>query len=80
MDKITEKDHRSFAQIYKGLPERNVVKAPKTEFVEEIAKLCMCSTKTVRMWIHGQTPEPLKQKLIGEKLGVDPEILFPTNK
>lgn len=80
MDKITEKDHRSFTQIYKELPERNVVKAPKTMFVEEIAELCMCSTKTVRMWIHGQNPDPLKQKLIGEKLGVDPEILFPAKK
>ena len=53
MKKVTQKDYQSFIQIYKGLPERNAVKAPKTEFVEEIAALCMCSTKTVRMWIHG---------------------------
>lgn len=80
MAKITEKDYRSFSQIYKELPERNVVKAPKTVFVEEIAELCMCSTKTVRMWIYGQTPEPLKQKIISEKLGIAPEILFPAKK
>ena len=53
MKKVTQKDYQSFIQIYKGLPERSAVKAPKTEFVEEIAALCMCSTKTVRMWIHG---------------------------
>lgn len=58
MKKVTPKDYQSFIQIYKGLPERSAVKAPKTEFVEEIAALCMCSTKTVRMWIHGvQKPD-----------------------
>ena len=63
MKKVTQKDYQSFIQIYKGLPERSAVKAPKTEFVEEIAALCMCSTKTVRMWIHGvQKPDALKQK------------------
>ena len=60
MKKVTQKDYQSFIQIYKGLPERSAVKAPKTEFVEEIAALCMCSTKTVRMWIHGvQKPDAL---------------------
>lgn len=42
MKKVTQKDYQSFIQIYKGLPERSAVKAPKTEFVEEIAALCMC--------------------------------------
>lgn len=41
MKKVTQKDYQSFIQIYKGLPERSAVKAPKTEFVEEIAALCM---------------------------------------
>ena len=45
MKKVTQKDYQSFIQIYKGLPERSAVKAPKTEFVEEIAALCMCSGK-----------------------------------
>ena len=63
MKKVTQKDYQSFIQIYKGLPERSAVKAPKTEFVEEIAALCMCSTKTVRMWIHGyKSRMPSKQK------------------
>lgn len=41
MKKVTQKDYQSFIQIYKGLPERSAVKAPKTEFVEEIAALCI---------------------------------------
>lgn len=41
MKKVTRKDYQSFIQIYKGLPGRSAVKAPKTEFVEEIAALCM---------------------------------------
>ena len=81
MGKITEKDYRSFSQIYKSLPERNVVQAPKTAFVKEIANLCMCSSNTVRMWIQGvQNPDPLKQKLISEKLGIPPETLFPAKR
>ena len=81
MKKVTPKDYQSFIQIYKGLPERSAVKAPKTEFVEEIAALCMCSTKTVRMWIHGvQKPDALKQKMISDKLGVPADILFPVTE
>ena len=79
--KKKKKDYQSFIQIYKGLPERSAVKAPKTEFVEEIAALCMCSTKTVRMWIHGvQKPDALKQKMISDKLGVPADILFPVTE
>lgn len=78
MKKVTQKDYQSFIQIYKGLPERSAVKAPKTEFVEEIAALCMCSTKTV---IHGvQKPDALKQKMISDKLGVPADILFPVTE
>lgn len=81
MKKVTPKDYQSFIQIYKGLPERSAVKAPKTEFVEEIVALCMCSTKTVRMWIHGvQKPDALKQKMISDKLGVPADILFPVTE
>ena len=81
MKKVTQKDYQSFIQIYKGLPERSAVKAPKTEFVEEIAALCMCSTKTVRMWIQGvQKPDALKQKVISDKLGVPADILFPVTE
>ena len=77
MKKVTQKDYQSFIQIYKGLPERSAVKAPKTEFVEEIAALCMCSTKTVRMWIHGvQKPDALKQKMISDKLAFQPIFYF----
>ena len=64
----------------KGLKNK-YVEAPKTEFVEEIAALCMCSTKTVRMWIHGvQKPDALKQKMISDKLGVPADILFPVTE
>ena len=37
MKKVTQKDYQSFIQIYKGLPERSAVKAPKTEFVADVS-------------------------------------------
>ena len=80
MENMTAGDYptpQTFAEVYKALP--NVVKAPKSAFIEEIAELCLCSTQTVRMWIQGvQRPDALKQKLISEKLGIAPETLFPT--
>ncbi|MDH6307983.1 hypothetical protein M2451_002502 [Dysgonomonas sp. PFB1-18] len=77
-DKMTETDYQSFAQIYKGLPERTEVKAPKTAFVERIAEITKKSTKTVRCWIAGvQRPDALCQSLIEKELGVPGEYLFP---
>jgi hypothetical protein len=76
--KMTEKDYKSFRQIYDDLPERNTVKAPKTEFIEHIATLTMKSTKTVRCWVAGvQRPDTLTQSLIEKELGVPSKYLFP---
>lgn len=78
MGKMTERDHLTFRQIYKNLPERDVVKAPKTEFVERIAGVTMKSTKTVRCWLAGtQQPDALSQSMIEKELNVPCEILFP---
>ena len=67
--KITETDYQSFIQIYKALPERSEVKAPKTAFVERIAQVTMKSTKTVRGWIAGtQNPDALTQAVIEKEL------------
>lgn len=78
MDRITEKDYKSFVQIYKGLPEREAVKAPKTAFVERIASITKKSTKTVRCWIAGtQTPDALTQDVLEKELNIPAIILFP---
>lgn len=37
MSELTEKDYPTFTQMYKNLPERSSIKAPKTEFVEKVA-------------------------------------------
>ena len=79
MNKMTGKDY-SFRQIYDNLPDRSTVKAPKTEFVEQIAKLTMKSTKTVRCWLAGvQKPDALCLSIIEKYLGTPGTILFPNN-
>lgn len=78
MGKMTEKDQMSFRQLYDCLPDRSSVKAPKTEFVEHIAKATMKSTKTVRCWLAGaQVPDALTQAMIEKELGVPCDKLFP---
>lgn len=78
MSKITETDYQSFVQIYKGLPERKEVKAPKTAFVERVAGITKKSTKTVRCWIAGtQTPDALTQDVLEKDFKIPAIILFP---
>ncbi len=78
MSKITQTDYPTFIQMYKALPERKVVKAPKTEFVERIARVTLKSKKTVYCWINGsQSPDPLTQSVIEKELGVPASCLFP---
>lgn len=78
MSRITEKDYQTFREIYKKLPERSVVKAPKTEFVEKIAGITKKSTKTVRCWIAGtQTPDELTQSVLEDEFKIPAVKLFP---
>lgn len=78
MGKITEKDYQTFTQIYKSLPERNVVKAPKTEFVEKVAEITKKSPKTVRCWIAGtQVPDALTQTVLEREFKIPATVLFP---
>lgn len=78
MSKLAEKDHQTFRELYDTLPARSAVKAPKTEFVERIAKLTMKSTKTVRCWLAGaQIPDALTQSILEKELGISGKILFP---
>ena len=78
MGKITETDYQSFVQIYKGLPERTEVKAPKTAFVERIAEITKKSTKTVRCCIAGtQTPDALTQDVLEKEFKIPAAALFP---
>ena len=72
MSELTEKDYPTFTQMYKSLPERSSIKAPKTEFVEKVAKITKKSVKTVRCWIAGtQKPDALKEFKVPAK------YLFP---
>lgn len=78
MSKMTGKDYQTFRQLYNSLPDRSVVKAPKTEFVHRIAKATMKSTKTVRGWLAGTyIPDPLSQSVIEKELGIPCKYLFP---
>lgn len=73
---IPESEKMTFRGHYFSI-EGKVVN-PRTEFIKEIAQLCMVSETTVRSWIAGEyRPEPLKQRLIAEKLQRKPEELFP---
>ena len=75
---ITEKDYPTFTQMYKNLPERSSIKAPKTEFVEKVAKITKKSVKTVRCWIAGtQKPDALAQSVLEKEFKVPAKYLFP---
>lgn len=81
MNKMTTKTSRSFSEIYKALPDRSTVKAPKAAFVEHIAKITLKSEKTVRMWLNGtQAPDALAQSIIAKDQGVPASVLFPNYK
>lgn len=65
-----------FRQIYDNLPTR-AAKAPKTVWVERMAKICMVSEKTVRCWIYGtQKPDAIKISILSKELGIPANELF----
>lgn len=78
MSKITQTDYPTFIQMYKELPDRSAIKAPKTEFVERVAALTKKSVKTVRCWIAGtQKPDALAQSILEKEFNVPASSLFP---
>lgn len=65
-----------FRELYDSLPERSEV-APKTDFVNEIAKITMSHPTTVRAWLYGtQKPDALKVSIISKHLGIPEAELF----
>jgi transcriptional regulator with XRE-family HTH domain len=65
-----------FREIYDSLPAR-AGKAPKTVWIERLAKICMVSEQTVRCWVYGtQKPDALKLSIISKELGVPADELF----
>lgn len=71
---------RTFKEYYNLLGTKKVV-APKKMFVEEMAELCMVSTKTIRGYLAGTyQPDMLRKRLISEKLGIPEDELFPPRK
>lgn len=69
---------RDFRGIYDSLPERRVVKAPKSAFVDRIAAITMKHPNTVRCWLSGaQKPDALSRAMIEKELNVPSSELFP---
>ena len=65
-----------FRQIYESLPAR-AAKAPKTVWVEHIAKITMKSEQTVRCWLYGtQRPDALTLSILSKELDVPADELF----
>jgi transcriptional regulator with XRE-family HTH domain len=60
---------------YEALPK---AVAPKTEFVERIAKKCGVRTNTVRFWVKGITrpSNPEHLEILAEETGIEVEELF----
>ena len=67
----------TFRDYYRSLEGRRTV-APKKQFIEEMAALCLVSTKTIRCYLAGSyRPDALRRRLISERLGIPEEELFP---
>lgn len=65
-----------FREIYDSLPERTEI-APKTDWVNEIAKITKSHPTTVRAWLYGaQKPDALKVSIISKHLGIPEDELF----
>jgi hypothetical protein len=79
MKNLMDTDYnKSFQDIYNDLPPRSAVKAPKSAFIEEIAKITMKAEITVRLWLSGsQRPDKLTQDIISKHFNIPAEILFP---
>lgn len=66
----------TFKDYYDALPPK-APKAPKTEFVLRMAKLCKREPQTIRMWLSGrQRPDALAQSVIAKELGASESELF----
>lgn len=65
-----------FREIYESLPAR-AGKAPKTVWIEHLAKITMKSEQTVRCWVYGtQKPDALTISILSKELGVPADELF----
>lgn len=74
---VPDNEKLTFRGQYFSIDEKQA-ESPKAKFIREISELCLVSETTVRCWIAGEyKPDAIKAKLIGEKLGVEPQILFP---
>lgn len=74
------KNDKTFADVYKALPEPPRVISPKLQFIQRIAALTRSSENAVRMWVSGrQKPDALKQAIISKELGIPSDVLFPIN-
>ncbi|MGN1211348.1 MAG: XRE family transcriptional regulator [Candidatus Cryptobacteroides sp.] len=75
---MVNKSKNKLREIYESLPSKEVsVRAPKTEFVNKLARLTKSHPTTVRAWIYGaQKPDALKVSIIAKELGVSEKELF----
>lgn len=71
---VSESEKMTFGGQYFSLPDET----SKNKFINEMMETCLVSKATVRSWIaRAYKPDTLRKKLIAEKLGSKPEILFP---
>lgn len=74
---VPDNEKMTFRGQYFSLPDKSET-SPKAKFIKEMAELCLVKPVTVRCWLAGMyKPDAIKTKLIAEKLGTKPEILFP---
>lgn len=67
----------SLSDLYK---EKMQQVSPARQLIMDIQEVTGRSEIAIRMWLCGRTkPEPLIQRIIAEKLDVDPDFLFPAD-
>lgn len=67
----------SLAELYKEKLEQKQL-SPARQLIQDLMDATGRSEVTVRLWISGKfKPEPIIQKIIADKLGVEADALFP---
>ncbi|MCH5346223.1 MAG: hypothetical protein J1E63_03895 [Muribaculaceae bacterium] len=67
----------SLSELYK---EKLKEYSPARKLIQDLMDSTGRAEITVRMWVKGKVkPEPLIQRIIADKLGMDVDSLFPTN-
>ena len=67
----------ALTDLYKEKMEQKTI-SPARQLIQDLMEATGRSEVTVRMWVGGKfKPEPIIQKIIADKLGVEVDGLFP---